>query len=134
MATAPNYRTGRHRVFGMHVHLVFVTTYRRGVLTGEHHNFPREVSDNVCADFGAALVEYNGDDDHIHLHVEYPPQVTVSRLVNSLKGVSSRRLRQRYPVRTHRDHLWSPSYSAASCGGAPPSTIRQYLENQRRPA
>jgi putative transposase len=58
----------------------------------------------------------------------------VSRLVNSLKGVSSRRLRQHFRVRTHRDHLWSPSYFAASCGGAPLSIIKQYVENQRRPA
>ena len=133
MATAQDYRTGRHCVFGMHVHLVFVTKYRRGVLTGEHHDFLREVFDKVCADFGAALVECNGEDDHVHLLVEYPPQVAVSRLVNSLKGVSSRRLRQRYPVRTHRDHLWSPSYFAASCGGAPLAIIRQYVEQQRRP-
>jgi putative transposase len=118
----------------MHVHLVFVTKYRRNVLTGEHHDFLREVFDKVCADFGAALTECNGEDDHVHLLVEYPPQVAVSKLVNSLKGVSSRRLRQNYRVRTHRDHLWSPSYFAASCGGAPLSIIKQYVENQRRPA
>ena len=69
----------------------------------------------------------------MHLLVEYPPKVNVSALVNSLKGVSARRLRQRYRVRTHRDHLWSPSYFAASCGGAPLSIIRAYVENQRKP-
>lgn len=128
------YGAGRHCVFGMHVHLVFVTKYRRNVLTGEHHDFLREVFGRVCADFGAALTECNREDDHVHLLVEYPPQVAVSKLVNSLKGVSSRRLRQNYRVRTHRDHVWSPSYFAASCGGAPLSTIKQYVENQRRPA
>ena len=134
MGTDLDYRTGRHCVFGMHVHLVFVTKYRRGVLTGEHHDFLREVFAKVCADFGADLTECNGEDDHVHLLVEYPPQVAVSRLVNTLKGVSSRRLRQHYRVRTHRDHLWSPSYFAASCGGAPLSIIKHYVENQRRPA
>lgn len=69
----------------------------------------------------------------MHLLVEYPPKVPVAALVNSLKGVSARRLRQRYRVRTHREHLWSPSYFAASCGGAPLSIIRAYVENQRRP-
>lgn len=133
METAEDYRTGRHCVFEMHVHLVFVTRYRRGVLTGEHHDLLREVFAKVCADFGAHLVECHGEDDHVHLLVEYPPQVAVSKLVNSLKGVSSRRLRQRYQIRTHRNHLWSPSYFAASCGGAPLSIIRQYVENQRRP-
>ena len=63
----------------------------------------------MCADFGARLVECNGEDDHVHLLVSYPPQVAVSRLVNSLKGVSSRRLQQHYRVRTHREHLWSPA-------------------------
>jgi putative transposase len=87
----------------------------------------------VCTDFGAALVEFNGEDDHVHLLIEYPPTVQLSRLVNSLKGVSSRRLRQQFRLRTHREHLWSPSYFVASCGGAPLSIIRQYVEQQRRP-
>jgi putative transposase len=73
-------------------------------------------------------------DDHLHLLVEYPPTIAiVRRPVNSLKGVSSRRLRQHSNVRTHRDHLWSPSYLAPSCDGAPLSIIRQYIRSQRRP-
>jgi putative transposase len=132
MGVTEDYRTGRHCVFGLHAHLVFVTKYRRNVLTEEHHDFLNDVFDKVCADFDATLNECNGEDDHMHLLIEYPPQVTLSKLVNSLKGVSSRRLRQNFQVRTHRDHLWSPSYFAASCGGAPLSIIRQYVENQRR--
>lgn len=132
MTSAENLRTGRHCFFRMHVHLVFVTRYRRGVLTGEHHHFLREVFTKVCTDFGAWLNECDGEDDHVHLLVEYPPQIAISRLVNSLKGVSSRRLRQKYRVRTHGDQLWSPSYFAASCGGASPSIIREYVENQRQ--
>ena len=80
------------------------------------------------------LAEFNGEGDRVHLLVDHPPEIALSRLVNSLKGVSSRRLRQNYQVRTHRDHLWSPSYFAASCGGAPLSIIKQYVENQLRPA
>lgn len=87
---------------------------------------------DVCADFGALLREFYGEDDHVHLLVEYPPTVQLSKLVNSLKGVSSRRLRQQYRMRTHRDRLWSPSYFAASCGGASLSMIGQYIEQQRR--
>jgi putative transposase len=54
--------------------------------------------------------------------------------VNSLKGVSARRLRQRYRVRTHREHLWSPSYLAASAGGAPLQMLNQYIRQQRTPS
>ncbi len=133
MSTQDDYRRGRHVVSAMHVHLVFVTKYRRNVLTGEHHEYLRGIFAGVCADFGARLVECNGEDDHVHLLVEYPPKVPIASLVNSLKGVSARRLRQRYRVRTHREHLWSPSYFAASCGGSPLEIIRRYVEQQRRP-
>jgi len=96
-------------VAALNAHLVFVTKYRRGVLTGEHLGTLGEVFASMGADFGAELGELDGEDDHVHLLVAYPPQVAVARLVNSLKGVSARRLRQRYRVRTHREHLWSPS-------------------------
>jgi hypothetical protein len=70
----------------------------------------------VCGDFGARLVEANGEDDHVHLLIEYPPTVQLSKLVNSLKGVSSRMLRaQRLPAVTKKlwgSHLWSSSYFA----------------------
>lgn len=134
MSIDDDYRRGRTCVFLIHVHLVFVTKYRRGVLTGEHLGYLRVVFTDVCQDFGATLTEMDGEDDHVHLLVEYPPTVQISKLVNSLKGVSSRRLRTKYQVRTHRDHLWSPSYFAASCGGAPLDIIRRYVESQRTPA
>ena len=88
----------------------------------------------VCADFETELVEFNGERDHVHLLVHYPPKVALSRLVGSLKGVSARRLRQEYPDHIRKylwgDHFWSPSYFAASCGGAPLSIIKEYIENQ----
>jgi putative transposase len=88
----------------------------------------------VCADFGATLVAMDGGDDHVHLLVAYPPQVAVARLVNALKGVSARHLgARRYRVRTHREHLWSPSYFAASVCGAPLETLKQYIRQQRTP-
>ena len=94
----------------------------------------REICAKVCADFGASLVALDDEDDHAHLLVEYPPQVQLSKLVNSLKGVSSRRLRRELPAvaeRYWKGVLWTPSYFAASCGGAPLSVIKQYVENQR---
>jgi putative transposase len=109
--------------------LILVTKFRPGVLAGELG----EVFASVCADFGAELVELDAEHDHVQLLVASPPQVAVARLVNSLKGVSARRLRQRYRVRTHREHLWSPSYVASSAGGAPLETLRAYIRQQRTP-
>jgi len=131
-------RTGRHCVFLMHVHLVFVTKYRRGVFTKAILDDLRGVFRSVCADFEAELVEFDGEDDHVHLLVNYPPKVSVSVLVNSLKGVSSRMIRQRrYPSIAKKlwgGALWSPSYFAGSCGGASIAVIRQYIEKQQTPS
>lgn len=122
-------------MFKLHVHLVFVTKYRRKVFDAASHKTLRRLFDNVCQDFEAVLVDSNGEDDHVHLLVEYPPKVALSTLVNSLKGVSSRRLRLLYPdiaVRYYKGVLWAPSYFAASCGGAPLTIIQQYIEHQRK--
>lgn len=130
-------RQGRHCTFAIHVHLVFVTKYRRGVFTKEILNDLRPIFTSVCADFEAQLVEFDGEEDHVHLLVNYPPKVAVSTLVNSLKGVSSRMIRQKkYPSIAEKlwgGALWSPSYFAGSCGGAPISIIRQYIEQQQTP-
>lgn len=129
-------RHGRHCVFGLHVHLVFVTKYRRGVLDADAIERLRAIFAKVCANFEARLIEMDGEDDHVHLLVEYPPKVAISSLVNSLKGVSSRLLRKERPdieARYYRSVLWSPSYFAASCAGAPLEIVRQYIEQQRTP-
>ncbi len=130
-------RTGRHCVFIMHVHLVFITKYRRDVFTKKILDDLKVTFTKVCEDFEATLVEFNGEDDHVHLLVNYPPKVSVSGLVNSLKGVSSRRVRKaNYPGIKNKlwgNALWSPSYFASSCGGAPIGLIKQYIEQQRTP-
>ncbi len=129
-------RTGRHCVFKLHVHLVFVTKYRKKVFTDEILKTMDVIFRNVCQEFETELVEMNGEVDHVHLLLNYPPKVSISKLVNSLKGVSSRLLRKQHPELAKyywKGGLWSPSYFAGSCGGAPLSIIKQYIEQQNRP-
>ena len=130
-------RRGRHVVYNLHVHLVFIAKYRGKVLTKEILDDMRGIFESVCTDFEAQLVEFDGEDDHVHLLVNYPPKVSISKLVNSLKGVSSRMIRQKnYPSIKQKlwgGALWSPSYFAGSCGGAPIEIIRQYIEQQKTP-
>ena len=136
MADNEELRRGRHCVFALHVHLIFVTKYRRKVFDGNAIDRLKTHFARVCGDFEVRLVEMNGEADHVHLRVEYPPKVSVSALVRSLKGVSSRMLRQERPDTSQhywKEMLWSPSYFAASCGGAPLSIIKQYVEDQQRP-
>ena len=85
----------------------------------------------------SSLVEFDGEEDHVHLLVNYPPTQSISKLVNALKGASSRRIRKRGYERIQkalwRKNLWSPSYFAGSRGGAPLAKIREYIENQKTP-
>ncbi|MEU2132663.1 IS200/IS605 family transposase [Streptomyces sp. NPDC018352] len=137
MDTQNDFRRGRHVVSALHVHLVFVTRYQHGVFNDEMLTRCEEIMQKVCEDFEAELKEFNGERDHVHLLVHYPPKVAVSKLVNSLKGVSARRIRQEFTGQINRaamrEHLWSPSYFSASCGGAPLTIVRQYIEQQQRP-
>ncbi len=137
MLKSTDLRRGRSCVFALHVHLVFVTKYRRCVFTKSILSDLRKTFESVCSDFEAVLIEFDGEKDHVHLLINYPPKVSVSKLVNSLKGVSSRMIRKKnYPSITKYlwgTALWSPSYFAGSCGGAPISIIRQYIEQQNTP-
>ena len=128
-------RHGRHCKFLMHIHLVFVTKYRREVFTKAILDELHPIFASVCVDFESEFIEFDGEEDHVHLLVNYPPKVAVSKLVNSLKGVSSHLIRKKnYPnirKKLWDGALWSPSYFAGSCGGAPISIIRQYIEQQK---
>jgi putative transposase len=96
-----------------------------------------EIMKEVCEKFECELAEFNGANDHVHLLVHYPPKVALSTLVNSLKGVSARYLRQEYSahVRTYLQggHFWSRSYYAGSTGDANLATVGNYIQSQDRP-
>jgi putative transposase len=118
--------------------LVFVTKYRHAVFTDAHLVRCEQIMRAVCEDFETELVEFNGETNHVHLLVNFPPKVAVSKLVNSLKGVSSRRMRQEFPDLVQHywraQRLWSGSYFAGSVGGAPLAIVSRYIEQQNRPA
>jgi putative transposase len=137
MIETTDIRTGRHCVFNLHVHLVFVTKYRRKVFNKLMLDCMKDIFNDICQHFAAELIEFDGEGDHVHLLVHYPPKISISKLVNSLKGVSSRLLRVKFTQQIGKFYwkgvLWSPSYFAGSCGGAPISVIRKYIEQQNTP-
>jgi putative transposase len=120
-----------------HAHLMFVTKYRRPVFTDAMLTFTENTMRGVRAELDVELVEFNGEPDHVHPLVAYPPTVAISVLVQRLKGRTAHAVRREFTgacVRARmRDHLWSPSYFAVSYGGAPLSIIRQYIDGQARP-
>lgn len=124
-------RQGRHSVSRLIVHLVFVTKSRKAEFTHEGLKVLSEAFASVAQKMDFNILEFNGESDHVHILVEYPPKLSVSQLVNHLKGVSSRMYRKSYP--SIQKHLWSPSYFASSSGGAPIEVLKQYIQNQKSP-
>ena len=129
-----NYRRERHSVTDLNVHIVCVLKYRDEVLTKEAVDLIENVFDSVCKKMDLRLIEFSAEDDHVHALIEYPPKISVSQILNSLKGVSSRRYGQA-GFRKPRDTpaLWSPAYFATSVGGAPIEVLKEYIRNQDKP-
>ncbi len=131
-------KSTRHAKYLLHAHIVFTPKYRKKIFTKEHLELMKEVFSNICEINDATLKEFDGEADHVHLLVLYPPRIALSVLVNSLKGVSSRRLRQNFKV-FQKEYwgenvaLWSRSYFVASVGGAPIEILRQYIEQLDTP-
>lgn len=117
--------------------MVLVTKSRKGIFDDAMLERSEEIMRKVCASFETELVEFNGEADHVHLQVHYRPKIALSKLINSLKGVSSRYLRAEYTSRINHIGLgsvfWSRSYFAGSRSGAPLSIVRQYIGGQKRP-
>jgi len=131
-----DYLRKRHSVTKLVVHLVFTTKYRRKLFDGYMIEQLREAFESACEKLECDLVEMDGEGDHVHLLVSYPPKLAVSVLVNNLKSVSSRRIRilnTHIPRQSKSGAVWSRSYFACSAGGATIETLREYVQSQATP-
>ena len=131
-----DYLRKRHSVTRLVVHLVFTTKYRRRLFDGYMVEQLREAFESACEKLECELMEMDGEADHVHLLVSYPPKLSVSVLVNNLKSVSSRRIRilnTHIPRQSKSGALWSRSYFACSAGGATIETLREYVQSQATP-
>ena len=131
-----DYLRKRHSVTKLVVHLVFTTKYRRKLFDGYMIEQLREAFESACEKLECDLVEMDGEGDHVHLLVSYPPKLAVSVLVNNLKAVSSRRIRilnTHIPRQSKSGAVWSRSYFACSAGGATIETLREYVQSQATP-
>lgn len=124
-------------VSDLKVHLVLTTKYRRQVFNTEMLNRLHEILEDLLRKWDCKLVEFNGEADHVHVLFQYHPDIALSNLVNNLKSVTSRKLRQEFADYLAsiywKDVFWNGSYFVASCGGVTISMLRQYIENQSPP-
>jgi len=128
-----DYRHGAHTVFRIHLHLVWVTKYRKPVMTGEVGLRIRELIRELCGAHEVTIMKGHISKDHVHLFVSLPPRVTISRLVQMLKGKSSYKLMQEFPHLRKKfwgRHLWARGYFCVSSGNVTDEIIKEYIENQ----
>ena len=125
-------RRGSHTVSWLTAHIVFVTKYRYKVFRGNVQRRIRELLIQICESEDVEILKGIVNKDHVHMHIEYPPKVSISDLVKRLKGKSSRRIQKEYPAIRKRflgDRIWSMEYGVWSTGNITNKMIEDYLES-----
>ena len=128
------YRTGSHTKTRLTVHLVWVTKYRYSVLVGEVQKSSRNLIIQDCNAMDIEILKGVVSKDHIHLHIEYPPKLSISEIVKQFKGRSSRLLQKEYPHLKKRywgQRFWAKGYGAWSTGNVTEEMVQEYIEHHR---
>lgn len=132
-----SYRSTRRAMFNLTVHIVFVTKYRKKVITESMLNRLHDVFKSVAISWDSELIQFNGERDHVHLLISYPPHKLLSNLIANLKATSSKTMWRDFEIEVskvyHKRVFWTGSYFVASCGGVTIEQLKQYVENQDCP-
>ena len=129
-----DYRKSSHCIYDLKYHLVWITKYRKPILGGEIGKRVREVVRQICASLDVEIIKGNIRQDHVHMLVSVPPTLSVSKLVQRMKGVTSRKLLQENRGLNKAfwgRHLWSRGYFVASIGDVTEEVIARYIEDQQ---
>lgn len=134
MAPKQELKTLYHCVYNLTYHLVLVTKYRRRCITAPMLKRLQAICSDLASKWECELLEFNGEPDHIHLLLALNPKVQPSVFVNNLKTVTSRLIRKAFAAEIAQVYwkpvFWSRSYCLLTCGGAPLSMIKQYIQQQ----
>ena len=129
-------RKSSHSITNLTVHIVWVTKYRYQVLQGDIKKRCRILLIQTCDILDIKILRGVVSKDHVHMHIEYPPKLSLSDIVKRLKGRSSRMLQQEYPMLQKRywgKHFWAIGYGAWSTGNITEKMVQEYLEHHRKP-
>lgn len=127
------YKSNRNIVYSCKYHVVWCPKYRRPVLVNGVDVRLKTIVAEVVAETRSELIELEVMSDHVHLLVEVDPQFGIHKLVKTIKGRSSRLLRDEFPaLRSRLPTLWTNSYFVSTVGGSPLAVVKQYIENQKR--
>lgn len=127
-----SYRKGTHSRYDLKVHLIWVTKYRYKVLVDQVKYRIRDLLKQVCDSKDIEIIRGHVSIDHVHLYVSYPPHSSISEIVKSLKGRSSRKIQEEFPQLGKKywgKHFWAIGYAAFSAGEITDAMIKEYIKN-----
>lgn len=128
-----NFISTARSVSDLKCHLVLTTKYRKKVFNRKMIERLETIFKKLLEEnWSCQMIEFNGESDHLHVLIQYNPQIQLSKLVNNLKTVSSRYLRKEFEIQTKKA-LWNGSYFLASCGGVTVEQLKKYVQNQDTP-
>ena len=116
-------------------HIVWSTKYRYSVLEGDIKIRCRTIIKQICESEDVIILKGVISKDHVHIHINYLPSLSLSNLVKKLKGRSSRKLQQEYPELEKRywgRHFWAIGYGCWSTGNITDEMLNEYLEHHRK--
>ena len=128
-----HYRRSSHTVYDIKYHLVWITKYRKPILLGDIAHRVRELVSEICKTNDVEIIKGHVSKDHVHIFVSVPPHISVSKLMQSLKGKSSRKMMQEYKRLSKTfwgRHMWARGYFVASSGNVTDEVIMKYIEEQ----
>lgn len=127
----------RHCVYRINLHIVFITKYRKKVITVDILKDLEKIFSRLCGNAKSELIEFNGESDHVHLLVDISPDIAPAKLVNTLKTISSRMIRKKYAEYLQpfywKPVFWTGAYFVTSAGGASLDALKTYIQNQDTP-
>ena len=131
-----DYNHGFCSVYRLTAHVVFVIKYRRKVINNEILARLKEIFVSTLTKWESTLLDFNGESDHVHLIIDYKPDIALSKLIANLKTVSSRLIRKEFPNLAakyfdNKPYFWTGGYFVASCGGVTVEQLKKYVENQK---
>lgn len=125
--------SNNHSVFLLYYHLVLVVKYRRKVIDDEISEYAKKVFIRIGEKYNITLVEWNHDEDHIHILFKAHPNSELSKFINTYKSASSRLIKKEFPrvkEKLWKEYFWSRSFCLLTTGGAPIEVIKKYIESQ----
>ncbi|HDX9580461.1 TPA: IS200/IS605 family transposase [Bacillus pseudomycoides] len=125
--------SNNHSVFSLYYHLILVVKYRRNIFDDDMSNYAKDMFIRLSESYNITLVEWNHDNDHVHILFKSHPNTEITKFINAYKSASSRLIKRDFPQvkkKLWKEMFWSRSFCLLTTGGSPIEVVKKYIENQ----